>query len=67
MINSFFLFSENFKRRFHPPSPQSGSDKQLVTIDSFEKMSGYKYFGVIDLDEFLIPSKGRSLKQLLVS
>ena len=30
-------------------------------------MSGYTYFGVIDFDEFLIPSKNRSLKELLVS
>ena len=62
-----FIISDSFKRIYHPPSAQSRSDKQLVMFDSFEKMSGYTYFGVIDFDEFLIPSKNRTLKALLVS
>ena len=39
----------------------------MVVYDSFERMSGYTYFGIIDFDEFLIPSKDRSLKKMLVS
>ena len=66
MLGVFFSAGE-YKRRFHPPTSQSRSDKQLITFDSFEKMSGYTYFGVIDFDEFIIPSKDRSLKELLVS
>ena len=62
-----FIISDSVKRIYHPPSAQSRSDKQLVMFDSFEKMSGYTYFGVIDFDEFLIPSKNRTLKALLVS
>ena len=46
---------------------QAWNDKQLVVHDSYEMMSGYTYLGIIDHDEFLIPSKSRSLKQLLVS
>ena len=60
------LLSENIKRRFGPPDEQSRSDKQLLIFDAFERMSGYTYFGIIDHDEFLFPSKNRSLKHLLV-
>lgn len=51
---------------FHPPNPQKWTDNHLVLLDSFERMSGYAYFGIVDHDEFIIPSKGRTLKQLLV-
>ena len=30
-------------------------------------MSGYTYFGILDHDEFLIPSRNRSLKQMMAS
>ena len=54
-------------RRWHPPDSQSFSDMQLIIFDAFERASGYTYFGIIDHDEFLIPSKNRSLKEMLVS
>ena len=54
-------------RTYHPPNPQKWNDNQMLIFDSFERMSGYTYFGIIDHDEFLIPSKNRSLKQMLVS
>ena len=65
--NFTFPVAGNIKRRFNPPDDQTGSDKQVLTFDAFERMSGYTYFGIIDFDEFLIPSKDRSLKGLLVS
>ena len=66
--NCIFTFpvSETITRHFHPPDDQSRSDKQLMIFDAFERMSGYTYFGIIDHDEFLIPSNNRSLKNLLV-
>ena len=65
--NFTFPVVGTIKRSFHPPGEQSRSDKQLLIFDAFERMSGYTYFGIIDHDEFLIPSKDRSLKDLLVS
>ena len=59
-------FSDKVLRSGGRQDDQSRSDKQLLVFDAFERMSGYTYFGVIDHDEFLIPSRNRSLKQLLV-
>ena len=43
------------------------NDQQVVVDDSFERCSGYQYFGIIDHDEFFIPSKNRTLLETLVS
>ena len=65
IVTEFLL---DLKRRdFNQPAPQKWNDNQMLIFDSFERMSGYTYFGIIDHDEFLIPSLNRSLKQMLVS
>ena len=46
---------------------QVWNDQQVVVDDSFERCSGYQYFGIIDHDEFFIPSKNRTLLETLVS
>ena len=38
----------------------------MVNYDAFERMSGSTYFGIMDFDEFLIPSRNRTLKEMLV-
>ena len=38
----------------------------MTVFDCHERMSGYTYFGIMDHDEVLIPTRNRSLKQLLV-
>lgn len=38
----------------------------MLLFDSFEKMFGYAYFGVIDYDEFVIPPNGWNFKEYLV-
>ena len=48
-------------------SSQLYNDLSMVVKESFEIMSGYKYFGIIDFDEFLIPSNNRNLKEMLVN
>ena len=53
-------------RDFQRKGEQLFNDLQVVIKDSFEKMSGYQYFGIIDLDEYLIPSRNRTLKELMV-
>ena len=63
-FNSFFsdLYPRNLSHKDH----QTFFDLRLPVYDSFERMSGYFYFGIVDFDEFLIPSQNRSIKQLLV-
>lgn len=67
MKATFFLFSEKLPRDFRKVTFQLYNDLTLVVKDSFERMSGFKYFGIIDFDEFLIPAKNRTLKEMLVS
>ena len=37
-----------------------------MVYDSFERMSGYDYFAIIDHDEFFKPTKHKTLKEMLV-
>ena len=61
----FHLIGE-VNRSFSPPDYQCWSDETSIVFDVFERLIGYKYFGIIDHDEFLIPSRNRSLKQFMV-
>ena len=63
------LLSEKYPRvsLFESKNPQIWNDKQVVVDDAFERMSGYEIFGIIDHDEFFIPGKNRTLKEMLVS
>ena len=64
---NFFFFSDLYPRNLSHKDHQTFFDLRLPVYDSFERMSGYFYFGIVDFDEFLIPSQNRSIKQLLVS
>ena len=61
-----FIFPDILPRDFQQKGELLFNDLQVVIKDSFERMSGYTYFGIIDLDEYLIPSRNRTLKELLV-
>ena len=62
-----FYSTDIYPRIFHPPNPQKWNDNNVAVKDQYERMSGYTYFGIIDHDEFLIPTRNRSLKQMMVS
>ena len=66
--NCFFYFHliGEVNRSFSPPDYQCWSDETAIVFDVFERLIGYKYFGIIDHDEFLIPARNRSLKQFMV-
>ena len=67
LLTHILSFTETFPRIIENAQVQFANDKQMMIFDSFERMSGYTYFGIIDTDEFLIPSVNRSIKQMLVS
>lgn len=46
---------------------QAWNDEQVPVYDCLEKLRGYKYLMLIDMDEFLIPRQSRSLMELFVS
>ena len=54
----FIIYStDKLQRIFHPPNPQKWNENNLAAKDQFEKISGYTYFGIIDHDEFIVPSR----------
>ena len=61
------IISGEVNRSFSPADNQCWSDETAIVFDVFERLIGYTYFGIIDHDEFLIPSRNRSLKQFVVS
>ena len=62
----FCSISDTIPRTFKHASGQLFNDLRLSVYDSFEKMSGYTYFGIIDFDEFLIPAGNKTIKEMLV-
>ena len=63
----FVLFLDAFPRKFEHGSAQLFNDLRVSVYDMYERMSGYTYFGIIDLDEFLIPAGNQTIKEMLVS
>ena len=64
---SFFIISDLYPRNFYTDRKQRWNDQQIVVDDSFERMSGYKYFGIVDHDEIILPYRRWTIKQMLVN
>ena len=56
-----------YPRDYRRKNRMSWNDEQLLVYDTVEKYSGYEYVGFIDYDEYLIPTRNRTLKELIVS
>ena len=56
-----------YPRDYRRKNRMSWNDEQLMVYDTVEKYSGYEYVGFIDYDEYLIPTRNRTLKELIVS
>jgi len=52
-------------RKFPPLYGQYMNDEWLVKRDALERNIGSTYFGIFDMDEYLVPSNNRSLQKLL--
>ena len=62
-----FFVSDLYPRNFYTDRKQRWNDQQIVVDDSFERMSGYKYFGIVDHDEIILPYRRWTIKQMLVN
>ena len=58
--------SEKYPRDTYNDHHQRQNDQQIVVDDSFERMGGYRYFGILDFDEFLMPLEGKTIKEMMV-
>ena len=67
-LSPFLHVSEKYPRVdvFDKQGNQVWNDQQVTVDDSFERCSGYEYFGIIDHDEFFIPGKQKNLRETLV-
>ena len=65
--NDYFIISDLYPRNFYTDRKQRWNDQQIVVDDSFERMSGYKYFGIVDHDEIILPYRRWTIKQMLVN
>ena len=63
----FLSILDRYPRNYATKNRLSWNDEQIIVYDTFERYSGYMYFGIIDYDEFLIPSNNRTLKEMIVS
>jgi len=52
-------------RHFPPLGGQYMNDEWLVKRDALERNIGSTYFGIFDMDEYIIPSANRSLQTVL--
>ena len=67
MLYSLSLDKYPRVKKFAGQGGQVWNDQQVVVDDSFERCSGYEYFGIIDFDEFFVPAKKETLRETLVS
>lgn len=47
-------------------TPSVWQDEQVTVFDCTERLQGYTYMAIIDLDEFLLPRKHKDIKTMLV-
>ena len=55
------------KREIGDKLPSVWQDEQVVVFDCFQRLHGYKYISIIDLDEFLLPRKHKNIKEMMVN
>ena len=53
-------------RHYDSTNGQSLNDRQATVFDFHDRMSGYTYIGIMDHDDFLVPSGNRTLKEFMV-
>ena len=66
MYVSVGFISDKYPRDTYGDHRQRQNDQQIVVDDSFERMSGYKYFGIFDFDEFLTLAEGSTIREMMV-
>ena len=46
---------------------QAWQDEQVTVFDCQERLRGYSFVSVVDLDEFLLPLRDDNLREMMVS
>ena len=61
------FFSDNPKRSVGQKNAQVWNDEHVTIYHCHDRLINYKFVGVLDFDEFIIPHKDRNFKELFVS
>ncbi|KAK3578807.1 hypothetical protein CHS0354_030228 [Potamilus streckersoni] len=56
---------DKYRRMVGQKSMQAWNDEQVPVFDCLERLRGYKYMGILDLDEFILPVNEPSIPKLL--
>ena len=65
MLN--MVFPDSPKREVGQKNAQAWSDEQVLVYYCYDRLVNYKYVGIIDLDEFILPHKDKNFEELFVS
>ena len=65
-VSSLCCVSDSPKRMVGQKIPQAWNDEQVVVYHCFDRLFNFKYVGIIDMDEFLVPHKDRNFEDLFV-
>ncbi|XP_053390443.1 uncharacterized protein LOC128553331 [Mercenaria mercenaria] len=53
------------KREVGVKSPNVWQDEQVVVFDCYQRLHGYTYIAIVDLDEFLLPRRHKDIKGMM--
>ncbi|KAL3836351.1 hypothetical protein ACJMK2_021784 [Sinanodonta woodiana] len=56
---------DKYRRLVGQKSMQAWNDEQVPVFDCLERLNGYKYMGILDVDEFILPANDTTIPRLL--
>ena len=63
----FYQFTDQVKSYISVNVHQAWQDEQVAVYDCQERLFRYKYVGVTDIDEFIVPYAYTTLQEVIVS
>ena len=61
------VFSDSPKREVGQKNAQAWNDEHVLVYHCYERLVNYRFVGIIDLDEFIVPRNDGNFEDLFVS
>ena len=65
--SSIYMFTDQIKAYIGVNVRQAWEDEQVAVYDCQERLFRYKYIGLTDIDEFIVPYAYTTLQEVIVS